>query len=208
MAGILIWGLSLGFGLALLILTAGAHYVALNAFVTALLFLNVAILAQRDFATTAAGDAGSFELAAAGARYSGLIWSFAALAICAIYWTVLDWPIGSAWTGYLSAGAIFCLAFGNLCTSTAAHEIGPQRILSLSRLLGFMQVSAALTAICALVWTSKLGSVTADWAANSIMLFGAAALAITSAIHIVACGRRLEATEGADLKVDAKTISA
>lgn len=195
MAGILIWGLSLGFGLALLILTAAAHQVALNAFITALLFLNIAVIAQRDFESAAKSAAGSFELAAAGARYSGLIWTFAALALSTIYWSVLDWPAGNAWTGYLAAGAIFCLAFGNLCTSRAAYEIGPQRILSLARLLGFMQVSAALAAICALVWTGKLGSVAADWVANSIVLFAAAALAITSAIHILACSRRLEGAE-------------
>ena len=182
MAAILIWLITIGVGLVLLVVTAALKKLAFEAFVCALISINFAILALREHEPPVMSRRQQLSLLATNAGYLGFNWLWMSLAIIVLHLPKirLDGAMGFA-TGGLAA-ATLCLCFARLIEKAAAEQ--PERIESFLRLAGFMalvQLIGAFVTLTVLIAHSVNASARFDWPSLNVIAFSTVALAIISA---------------------------
>lgn len=184
----ILWTLSIGASVALLILTAalrveGVLYAYLHMAICAAMsavFIAAAL-------TTARSDAqrgiAPQEISAGLARHMGFVWAWGALALAATYATgIVSWK---EWPGFL---AVFvCLAGVSLFLSNRLSDGEDSSWFTVGRYLAGVQFVGMVIVMAGLLIESKMtrflkdqGFGWQDWAANNYFFFGALALAVIS----------------------------
>lgn len=187
MATFVIWSISAGAGLGLLLVTAALGKIAFHAFLCALFSMNFCIMVLREHDRPVGRPDELLGLMAVNARYLGLIWLWMSLAIL-----MMHVPKGAfgAITGYAVGGlaaSVLCLCSASLIQGFAAKH--PERVPELLRITGFLDfvhvVGALVTGsvLAAEAWGSDPRL---DWASLNIVAFSSAALAVVAARGLVA----------------------
>lgn len=181
MSSVSAWIISLALGLCAVIITAGAHQPMLNLFATGLVCVAFASMAIRENRSLLASNAASSEVAASTARYIGLVWAWAAIAIFVIYVLVFEgrWP--EWWQFFLSftAAAIGSIIFANMLSRDASAGKQDDAVMSIGRVLLIIQVIGVALGIVSMFVDGKFPRETShgDWVACNIFFFGGLAIA-------------------------------
>jgi hypothetical protein len=183
------WILSLAVGLAAVILTAGAGRPLMNlgaAGVVSLAFAALAVMEHRQLAAAKAPDA---AIAASDARYMGLVWSWGALALIAVYNFVLKWPEWWMFFAGFAAAAVMSLFLSTVLERDAARGSQDETMLKLARILGGAQAIGMVATVAGLVVDGKMTRYLnpakyPDWVANNVFFCGAIALLVISAFAL------------------------
>jgi hypothetical protein len=179
MAAIVIWCVTVGVGLCLLVVTAALKKLAFNAFICALISINFCIMVLREHERPTTRPGQLLELMAVNARYQGCNWLWMSLALLALH------PIsGGATTGYALGGlaaAVLCLCFGTLIRRALVdHPERVGRFLGLAWFMAFAQVVGAGVTIAGLVTVSMGPGDRLDWPSLNVIAFSSVALAVIS----------------------------
>jgi hypothetical protein len=177
MAIIIIWVATAAIGLGLLVVTAATKKLAFNAFICALISVNLCIMMLREHEKRIANPGELLTLLALNARYQGCNWLWMSLALLALHPTTMSATAGYALGGL--AAAVLCLCFGTLIRRALADH--PQRIDNFLRLAGFMafaQVVGAAATIAGLVMLVMEADVRMDWPSLNVIAFSTVALAV------------------------------
>jgi positive regulator of sigma E activity len=195
MSSLFIWMSALTISLCATILSAAAGMPALHMSVTALVTLAIAIVAVQAYRALATQRTSRSALAANTARYIGLVWIWAGIAIFVTYSFILsNWR---EW-GQFSGGTLFvgcmCLALAVMFQRDADEGHDDESILKVARLLNVVQIVGMLIAAIGLVADHKfdfgMSATRPDWAANNIFFFGALAIACIGA-HSIASDKKI-----------------
>ncbi len=189
MAAILIWIVTVGIGLGLLIITAALHKVAFNAFICALISINfcILVLRQHDRRITSRGQL--LDLMATNVRFAGCNWLWMSLAILAMHLP------GGSYNGVTSyalgglAAAALCLCSASLIARAVSQH--PERIGNLLRITAFMafaQLVGAAVTVIGLIAHSLGAGARFDWPSLNVIAFSTVALAVISARGLLALG--------------------
>lgn len=183
-SSMLIWMATLTIGVCGLILAAGSGAPETYMAVTACISLVLAALGVRDLTGLSAGKAPLSALSASAARHMGLVWAWGALALFVTYYFILDpwkeWPV------FFSAFAIVAaisLLFAAAMTKDAERGTEDATLLKIGRILTLAQLAGTIVAVIGLLIDPDkqfLNTARKDWAAQTVFLFGAIALAILS----------------------------
>ena len=182
MSSLIVWMLALTISLCATILSAAANVPHVHMAVTAIVTLAIAIVAVQAHRGLASTHASRSALAANTARFIGLVWLWAGIAIIFTYNFVFtdwrEWPQFSA--GLIIIGCM-CMTLAVMFQRDADEGRDDESILKVSRLLNVIQIVGMLIAAIGLVADHKFdfGATTSrvDWAANNIFFFGALAIA-------------------------------
>ena len=197
MAAVLVWMVTVGIGLGLLVLTAALHKLAFNAFVCALISINFCIMVLREHDQRITSRGQLLEQMAVNARYLGCNWLWMSLAILAMHL-----PSGSfnGVTGYALGGlsaATLCLCFSRLISRAVIQY--PERIGNFLRLAGFMAlaqlVGAGVTVVDLIVHSMGAGA-RFDWPSLNVIAFSTVALAVISGRALLALATGVAAQQG------------
>ncbi|MEM9029030.1 MAG: hypothetical protein AAGC70_11735 [Pseudomonadota bacterium] len=189
-----IWTLTIGVSVALLIVTAAARgvdvtygYVHMGlAFGVALV---MALTAIREVQALERGGASPTVRSATLARYMALVWIWGALALAATYLpAILTWKEWAAFFGVFAVLGGVSMFLSWRLSDPATATISGASLYSISRYLAMGQFIGMLIVMIGLVIDGKMTRFLADqapgwqdWAANNYFFFGAMALAIISA---------------------------
>lgn len=192
MSSIAAWMISLTLGLCAVIITAGANQPLLNLLATGLVSAAFAILAIRENRTLVAEGEAKSVIAGSTARYIGLVWSWAAVAILVIYLVFeKTWP--EWWHFFLSfaTAAVGCIIFANMLARDADEGKQDESVMGLGRLLVKVQLIGMSVGVISLFIDGKFPRETThpDWAACNIFFFGGIAIAAICA-NALASSRR------------------
>ncbi len=192
MAAIVIWVVTVGVGLGLLIVTAAMKKLAFNAFICALISINFCILVLREHERRITMPGELLELMAVNARYQGCNWLWMSLAVLALH------PMSaSGTTGYALGGlaaAVLCLCFGTLIRRALVDH--PERVGRFLRLAGFMslaQVVGAGVTVVSLISDAMGAGVRFDWPSLNVIAFSTVALAVISTRALLSLATGVEA---------------
>jgi positive regulator of sigma E activity len=195
MSSLVIWMFALTISLCTTILSAAAGVPSLHLGVTAIVSLAIAIVAVQAYRELAAERTSRSALAANTARYTGLVWIWAGIAIFVTYNYIL-----SNWREWwqFSAGTLFvgclCLTLAVMFQRDADEGHDDESILKVARLLNVIQIVGMLLAVIGLVADHKfdfgMSAARPDWAANNIFFFGALAIACIGA-HSIASDKKI-----------------
>jgi hypothetical protein len=182
MAALMIWLVTVGVGLGLLVVTAALHKLALNAFICALISINFCIMVLREHEQRITSRGQLLQLMATNARYQGCNWLWMSLAILAMRLPGLAF---NGATNYALGG----LAASTLCLCAASLIRGalvkhPERIENLLRITGFLALSqlvGAAVIIVGLIGHSMEAGARVDWPSLNVIAFSTVALAVISA---------------------------
>lgn len=181
MSSLTAWIISLTLGLCAVIVTAGAHQPFLNLLATGLVSAAFASMAIRENRALIADGADKNVIAASTARYIGLVWAWAAIALLVIYALVFenDWP--EWWQFFLSfaTAAVGCIIFSNMMERDAADGKEDDAVMGVGRLLVKIQLVGIAVGVISLFVDGKFPRETTnpDWAACNIFFFGGIAIA-------------------------------
>jgi hypothetical protein len=141
-------------------------------------------MATRDRRNLAAAGASASKIAAATARYMGIVWLWGAVSLFVVYVFILTWH---EWWQFFAAFAVVgavCLGYAALLERDAAAGRDDKTMLALGRYMAIGQlVGMAVTVIGLAIDPDKelYWPADGDWAGNIIFMFGALALlAITA----------------------------
>jgi len=198
MAAIVIWVVTVGVGLGLLVVTAVLKKLAFNAFICALISINFCIMALREHERRITVPGELLELLAVNARLQGCNWLWMSLALLALQPISVSGSAGFALGGL--AAAILCLCFGSLIRRAILDH--PERIGRFLRLAGFMalaQVVGAVATIAEVMSLSMTAGARLDWPSLNVIAFSTVALAVisTRALLSLATGVEARPTQGA-----------
>lgn len=181
MSSLTAWLISLTLGLCAVIITAGAQQPFLNLLATGLVSAAFASMAIREnLALQSAGEDKTI-IAGSTARYIGLVWAWAAIALLVIYALVFEnaWP--EWWQFFLSfaTAAVGCIIFANMMERDAQAGKEDDAVMGVGRLLVKIQLVGVAVGIVSLFVDGKFPRDTAhaDWAACNIFFFGGLAVA-------------------------------
>ncbi len=180
MAAIVIWVVTVGVGLGLLIVTAALKKLAFNAFICALISINFCIMVLREHERRTATPGELLMLMASNARYQGCNWLWMSLALLALHPTSMGATTGYALGGL--AASVLCLCFGTLIRRALVDH--PERVGNFLRIAGFMafaQVVGAAATIVGLISLAMNADVHLDWPSLNVIAFSTVALAVISA---------------------------
>jgi hypothetical protein len=142
------------------------------------------LLAIRDRRSLAASGASPSRIAAATARYMGIVWLWGAVSLFIVYVFILTWH---EWWQFFAAFAVvgaLCLGYASLLERDANAGRDDETMLALGRYMAIGQLIGMVVTVIGLgidpdkefYWPAD-----GDWAGNIIFLFGALALlAITA----------------------------
>jgi hypothetical protein len=143
-----------------------------------------ALMAIRDRRRLDAAGARPSRIAAATARYMGIVWLWGAVSIFVVYFFILTWH---EWWQFFAAFAVvgaLSLGFAALLERDAHAGRDDETMLALGRYLAIGQLIGMVVTILGLIVDPDkefLWPKDGDWAGNIIFLFGALALlAITA----------------------------
>jgi hypothetical protein len=185
MAAIVIWMVTVGVGLGLLVVTAALKKLAFNAFICALISINFCIMVLREHERRITLPGELLELMAVNARYQGCNWLWMSLALLALHPMSLSSTTGYALGGL--AASVLCLCFGTLIRRAMIDH--PERLDRFLRLAGFMafaQVVGAAATVAGLVTLVMEADVRMDWPSLNVIAFSTVALAVISARALLA----------------------
>ncbi|MEZ5925422.1 MAG: hypothetical protein R3D57_13660 [Hyphomicrobiaceae bacterium] len=200
----IVWTMALVIGMSVQAIASAMPSVELHALISAMICLVIAVLAVRENEAAPRSDADVYALSATNARYMGIVWAWGAVTLTLTYALVLHWPEWWHFVLPFSAAAVLCLCFANLLTK-GIEKSTAERILKISRFLAIVQLVGAVAAMVGLFIDGKLPFLTGmpslieghyrlgakDWAANDVFFFGAAALAVISAVALRSYNRAL-----------------
>lgn len=180
-----IWVSILTIGICAIILAAGsgiAHYYMAT---TALISFAIAAIGLREIISLDKANAPLSAVSASTARYMGLVYAWGALALFATYYFILpewrEWPV---FTGALALVAAISIFFASAMSNDVARGKDDPTLLKIGRILTIVQFSGTVAAVIGLMIDPDkqfLNTAKLDWAAQTIFLFGAIALAAISA---------------------------
>jgi hypothetical protein len=157
----------------------------LHVLVTATISTFFALSAIFELRAAAADGARSTDLAALATRYMSLIWIWAAIAIFVTYAFVLNWGAWLYCIALLLTGATVCAVFAGRFGVIKSREEA-REALGLARVLAIIQIIAMLAVIAGLAFDQRAASPAIDWAAQSVLFFGALSLLTISAYALKA----------------------
>ncbi len=185
-----VWTLSIGFSVALLIVTAASRgldvsYAYMHMAISAIMVTVITISALTSARREAEQGLGPIKISAGLAKHMGLVWAWGALALAATYATgIVSWK---EWPGFLSA--FTCLAGLSLFMANRLSDgenaetwFKVSRWMALGQMIGMIVVVLGLLQqgkMTRFLETQPLGW--QDWAANNYFFFGAIGLAVISA---------------------------
>ena len=191
MAAIVIWMVTVGVGIGLLIVTAALKKLAFNAFICALISINFCIMVLREHERRITMPGELLELMAVNARYQGCNWLWMSLAVLALHPTSMSSTTGYALGGL--AAAVLCLCFGTLMRRALVDH--PERVGNFLRLAGFMalaQLVGAAATVAGLISHSMAAGVRFDWPSLNVIAFSTVALAVISARALLSLATGVE----------------
>jgi hypothetical protein len=180
MSAIIIWILAIGLSTAGLTVAAALKLQYLHMVITAAVSVFMALAAIAEMRRAESNDA----RAAISLRHLGLVWTWVALNLFVTYAYILMWR---PWMSLFIA----CFLSGGLClflasTLQAARDAGAQdqQFARMARLIAIVQLVVTAIALAALaletfLWQS-IDTRLQGWAAGSLCLFGALAIAAIS----------------------------
>lgn len=179
------WILSLALGLAAVILSAGASQPLMNLAAAGTVSLAFAVLAVSEHRALERANAAPSAVAASDARYMGLVWTWGALALLAVYNFILKWPEWWMFFSGFAFAAVLSLFVATALQRDAASGRDDATMLKLARILGGLQVTGMLATVVGLLVDRKMTRYLnplkyPDWVANNIFFCGAAALLLIS----------------------------
>lgn len=180
-----IWMMTLTLGVCSLILATGAgtpvHYMA----VTALVSFAIAVIGLREIIALDKQDASLSMVSASTARYMGLVYAWGALALFVTYFFILpDWHEWPVFCGAFAIVAAISLMFAATMSNDAERGKDDPSLLKIGRILTIVQFAGTVVAVIGLLIDPDkqfLNPERRDWAAQTVFLFGAIALAAISA---------------------------
>jgi len=189
------WMLSIAFSVMLLVISAAGRasdpqmaYVHMT--IAAFVALVFALIAMRDTRKLIQDGAPRNAIYASTTRFMGLVWSWTALAIVITYGTgILAW---TNWFNFFLVTMVLaglCLFLSLTMRNDLKRGMQDDRILQLGGIIAIVQLMGMVGIIVTLGFNrSDLFAVsgTDTWAANHVFLFGALALAATSAYSLKA----------------------
>lgn len=184
-SSLIIWMATLTIGICLLMFAAASgtplHYMA----VTALISCAIAAIGLREIIALANQNASLSAVSSSTARHMGLVYAWGALALFVTYFFILprwhEWPV---FFGAFAVVAAISLLFAVMMAKDAARGTDDPTLLKIGRILTIAQFIGTLVAIVGLMIDPDkqfLNPARKDWAAQTVFLFGAIALAAISA---------------------------
>ncbi|HKZ97392.1 MAG TPA: hypothetical protein VJ045_10480 [Hyphomicrobiaceae bacterium] len=161
--------------------------------------LGCAWLAIREARMLEAAGASRSAIASSDARYMGFVWAWGALVLLTTYLFILQWRDWWQFVIALALVGAFCLWFAAALERDAEAGREDETMLTLGRYLAIGQLAGMIVAVAGLAIDPDkqfLSTNRPDWAANSIFLFGALAVAAISA-HALLRDRRSKTTNKA-----------
>ena len=190
MTSVAVWILTLAIGLAGVIVTAGSGGGLLNFAITGAVCLALTGLAIVERRQLAAAGANAQRIAASDARYMGLVWTWGAVSLIAVYNFVLRWP--EWWMFFLgfAVAAIAALALAAALERDAGSPASDGTMLKLARILGGVQAIGMIATIVGLIVDRKMTRYLnplkyPDWVGNNVFFCGAAALLVLSLVALM-----------------------
>lgn len=200
------WSLSMITSVVVLILSAamrdgGVHMAYAHMAISAAVSISFALIYVRETEAMRMAGAKQSEIDASGARFSCIVWAWAALALASTYGTgILVWH---EWLTFVIACVVaagISMAVGDMLRKDAAKGSDDQTMVRIGRYLTLIQFVVALLIMVGLVLDGKMTRYLtpryADWAANNIFFFGALALAAISGYALNIKQRVPKATSG------------
>lgn len=181
-SSLVIWMSTLTVSIVGLVLCAARNAYYLHMAIAAIVAIFMALTAIYEARAMRAGGASATAIAAANARYMGLIWTWGAVALFVTYNFILSWK---EWVPFFVAfmvAAGLCLYFS--ATMRKDDEAGTRDpvMKKIGRYLTIAQVVGMGIVVLGLLVDGKMSRFLKarpgweDWAANNIFFFGAVAL--------------------------------
>ena len=184
MLAMLIWVIGFAFSISVLALTAGGNAQSLHLTICAVIALAIAFSAAIEIGKAQSVGQSRSIIAAAVARYMGLLWAWSAVAISVTYALVLSWVNWLPIFLILMLGSSTCLFVARILDREAVAKAPDQRIINLVRFVAWSKFGATCLAIGGLLAAGKLGpdgfGGQSRWAAMNILLCTAIGLAVIS----------------------------
>lgn len=186
---LMIWMGTLTVSICAVILSAAAGAPEIFMAVTAIISLFIALFAISQLRSLEAEGGSQSALAAASARFMGLVWTWGALALLVSYYFILEW--WREWWHFLLAFAfvaVLSLFFASTMQRDADAKRDDKTLLKLGRYLTIAQLVGTIAAVAGLLIDPDkqfLNAERLDWAATNIFFFGALALAAISAYALM-----------------------
>lgn len=185
-------------GVIAILLTAAAGKPAAHMIVAALLASSFVVFGVRTRDALESAGASRSALESVSARAMGLVWLWGGLGLFGTYLFFLSWREWWHFTlAFLLAGTL-CLGFAATLDRDARAGKDDQTLLKLGRYLGIAQLAGMIITVAGLAIDPDkefLATVRPDWAANSIFLFGALALAAITAHALMRNARQSQSAE-------------
>lgn len=199
-SSLFVWMMALTISMSVTILSAAAHMPSVHMSMTALVTLAIAIVAVQTYRQLAATTPNRSALAANTARYTGLVWLWAGIAIFVTYNFILkNWPEWWQFSTGLMIVGIMCMILAGMFQRDADEGNEDESILKVARLLNMIQIVGMLIAAIGLVADHKfdfgMSAARPDWAANNIFFFGALAVACIG-VHAIASDNKITQAGG------------
>ena len=189
MLAMLIWVVGFAISISILALTAGANLQSLHLTICAVISLAIAFSATMEMSKAQAAGQNRSQVAAAIARYMGLLWSWSAVAIAVTYALVLSWVNWLPIFMILMLGAGTCLFVARILDRESVATAPDARIISLVRFVAWSKFGATCLTIGGLLAAGKLGADgfggQSRWAAMNIMLCTAIGLSLISGYALI-----------------------
>jgi hypothetical protein len=196
-ASIITWVTILTIGICLLILAAASGTPIQFMAVTALISFAIAAIGLREIIALDKQAAPASAVSASTARYMGLVYAWGALALFVTYFFILpqwhEWPVFCAAFAIVAA---ISLLFAAMMTKDVERGRDDPTLLKIGRILTIAQFAGTIVAVIGLMIDPDkqfLNPLRRDWAAQTIFLFGALALATISAAALYYTRNRVSA---------------
>jgi hypothetical protein len=177
MAALVIWMFAFTISICVAMVAAAQDQHIAHMSVTALVTLTIAIVGVQSHRRLAAAGTNRSALAANTARFSGLIWIWAGVAMLVIYSFILVWRESVVFFVGLMIVGTLCVGLARVFERDASAGRDDETMLGIGRTLNLLQVAGMLIAMVGLIADGKFGLIDAlarpDWAANNIFFFGA-----------------------------------
>lgn len=170
-----VWSFAIAFSISLLAVAAGGQIVGLHVLVSATITIFFALSAVFELRNAAAARVRSTDIAALATRYMTLIWIWAAIAIFVTYGLILNWAGWIYCIAALLTGATVCAVFAGRFADIKSREEA-RKAMGLARTLAVIQAVAMVAVVVGLAFDRGASSRGIDWAAQSILFFGALSL--------------------------------
>ena len=189
------WMLSIAFSVMFLVISAAGRAIDpqmayVHMLIAAAVAVAFALISVRDTRKLIQAGASRNEVYASTTRFMGLIWTWAALALVITYGTgVLEWQ---GWWQFFLISIVFaglCMFLSLTLRKDVERGTTDDGVLQLGGLITIFQLAGMVAVIVALAFNrSEFFAATGadNWAANHVFLFGAVALAATSAYTLKA----------------------